>query len=84
MTGNSSNFTDANRRVSQPGLRLSGRGADRATMIEAVIGGLNHGVDRGNENMALFHGGRNLTVVENGPSTSDKHLIGPAHFPALV
>ena len=40
MTGNSSNFTDANRRVSQPGLRLSGRGADRATMIEAVIGGL--------------------------------------------
>lgn len=40
MTGNSSNFTDANRRVSQSGLRLSARGADRdrATMIEAVIG----------------------------------------------
>jgi hypothetical protein len=53
MTGNSSNFTDANRRVSQPGLRLSGRGADRAMMIEAVIGGLNHGVGRGNERMAL-------------------------------
>jgi hypothetical protein len=52
MTGNSSNFTDANRRVSQPGLRLSGRGADRATMIEAVIGGLNHGVGRENERMA--------------------------------
>jgi hypothetical protein len=65
MTGNSSNFTDANRRVSQPGLRLSGRGADRdlATMIEAVIGGLNHGVGRGNECMALLHGGRNLAVV---------------------
>src|SRR6266849_7707485 len=27
----SSNYTDANRRVSQPGLRLPGRGADRAT-----------------------------------------------------
>lgn len=38
MTGNSRNFTDANRRVSHPGLRLSGRGADRATMIEAVTG----------------------------------------------
>lgn len=40
MTGNSSNFTDANRRVSLSGLRLSARGADRdrATMIEAVIG----------------------------------------------
>lgn len=38
MTGNSSNFTDANRRVSQPRSRLFGRGADRATMIEAVSG----------------------------------------------
>jgi hypothetical protein len=40
MTGNSSNFTDANRRVRvSPGLD-SARGADRdrATMIEAVIG----------------------------------------------
>ena len=65
MTGNSSNFTDANRRVSQPGLRLSGRGADRATMIEAVIGGLNHGVGR-RKRMHGSHGGRNLTVVERG------------------
>lgn len=78
MTGNSSNFTDANRRVSQPGLRLSGRGADRAMMIEAVIGGLNHGVGRGNERMALCC--TEAAILK----TSDKHLIGPAHFPALV
>ena len=52
MTGNSSNFTDANRRVQSAALRLSDRGADRATMIEAVTGGLNHGVGRGNECVA--------------------------------
>jgi len=38
MTGNSSNFTDANRRVCQPRSRLFDRGADRAMMIEAVSG----------------------------------------------
>ena len=38
MTGNSSNFTDANRASQPAALRLFGRGADRATMIEAVSG----------------------------------------------
>lgn len=51
MTGNSSNFTDANRRVSQPGLRLWPRCRSRDD-DRSGNWGLNHGVGRGYECVA--------------------------------
>jgi len=65
MTGNSSNFTDANRRVCQPRLRLFGRGADRATMIEAVSG-VSITVFAEETNTWRIRGGRKLALVEKG------------------
>jgi hypothetical protein len=52
MTGNSSNFTEANRRVGQPRSDSLGRGADRAMMIEALSGVLITELAGGNEHMA--------------------------------
>ena len=65
MAGNSSNFTDANRRVSQPRSRLFDRGADRATMIEAVSGVSITELAGGKRAHGAMHGGRNrLLLVE--------------------
>jgi len=65
MTGNSSNFTDANRRVCQPRSRLFDRGADRAMMIEAVSGVSITELAGGKRAHGAMHGGRNwLLLVE--------------------